>query len=205
MDLNSDCPSFPAGPAGCGSENADATDRRSFIRGALLAVGVTGAQLPAFELLAKAPRSGARYFGAPRLAVLDALAETIMPRTDTPGARDAGVPGRIDALMKTWASAQTKEDFTRVLDEVDAAARAHDPEGLAALPAARQLEVVAAYDKAKITDPGYAKLKGLIFALYYLSEAGATQELRYEHVPGAWEPSIAVTSDTRCWAVDVSP
>ena len=44
----------------------------------------------------------------------------------------------------------------------------------------------------------------LVFALYYLSEAGATQELRYEHVPGAWEPSIPVTADTRGWAIDVS-
>ena len=74
---------------------------------------------------------------------------------------------------------------------------------MAALPAARQLEVVSAYDKSKMGDAGYAKLKRLVFALYYLSEAGATQELRYEHVPGGWEPSIPVTAETRAYAVDV--
>jgi hypothetical protein len=36
-----------------------------------------------------------------RFALLDAVAETIMPRTDTPGARDAGVPKRINVLMNT--------------------------------------------------------------------------------------------------------
>ena len=46
--------------------------------------------------------------------------------------------------------------------------------------------------------------KALIFALYYVSEGGATQELRYEHMPGAWEPSIPVTADTRGYAVDIS-
>lgn len=201
MDLNPK--QFPhlLGLTGAESCNPDATDRRQFIRNAILAIGVAGAPLPAFEALAKAPR--ARFFAAPRFAVLDALAETIMPRTDTPGARDSAVPARIDALMHSWASPQTRLDFTRVLDEVEVAARASDAKGLAALPATRQLEVVSAYDKAKAADPGYAKLKRLVFALYYLSEAGATQELRYEHVPGGWEPSIPVTAETRAYAVDV--
>ena len=61
-----------------------------------------------------------------------------------------------------------------------------------------------AHDKAHGTDPAYAKFKKLVLALYYLSEPGATQELAYEHTPGAWEPSIAVTPDTRGYAVDVS-
>ena len=87
-----------------------------------------------------------------------------------------------------------------MLDEIDAAAK-----GIAALPPARQLEVVAAYDKAAMRNPAFVKFKGLVLSLYYLSEAGATQELRYEHVPGAWEPSIPVTPDTRGWAIDVSP
>ena len=180
-------------------------DRRGFIANALLAIGVAGAALPPLAALAKPPGKSARTFSAPRFAVLDALAETIMPRTDTPGARDTAVPARIDALMKSWASPQTRLDFARVLDEVEAAARSVDPRGLAALPAAGQLEVVAAYDKARLRDTGYAKLKALVFALYYLSEAGATQELRYEHVPGGWEPSVPVTPDTRGWAFDVSP
>ena len=109
------------------------------------------------------------------------------------------MPRRFDLLMHSWASAQTRADFTRVLDEIDAAAK-----GVAALPPAKQLEVVAAYDAANMRNPAYAKFKGLILALYYLSEAGATQELRYEHTPGAWEPSIPVTADTRAWAHDVA-
>jgi gluconate 2-dehydrogenase gamma chain len=74
-------------------------DRRGFITNALLAIGVAGAVLPPFEALARPPRGSARHFTAPRFAVLDALAETIMPRTDTPGARDTDVPARIDRLM----------------------------------------------------------------------------------------------------------
>ena len=180
-------------------------DRRKFIIAALLAVGAAGVPLPAIARVTRAGRKAARFLSPARFAVLDALAETIMPRTDTPGARDALVPQRFDVLMQNWASADTRAKFTVLLDEAEAMARASGAGGLAAMPAARQLAVVTAYDKAKMRDPGYAKFKALVFALYYLSEAGATQELRYEHVPGAWEPSIPVTADTRCWAIDVSP
>lgn len=179
-------------------------DRRSFISSTLLAIGATGAAFPGWTSLEAATRGKARFFDAQRSAVLDAVAETIMPRTDTPGARDAGVPKRFDMLMKAWASAQTRTDFARVLDEIEASARQANPKGIAALASAKQLEVVAAYDKAKMADPAYRKFKALILSLYYLSEPGATQELRYEHVPGAWEPSIPVTADTRGYAVDVS-
>ena len=143
------------------------------------------------------------FIGKARFAVLDAVAETIMPRTDTPGARDALVPKRFDRLMKSWASRRTRTDFLRVLDEIDLAARQNNTGGIAALAPAQQLEVVSAYDRAKMRDPAYSRFKSLIFALYYLSEAGATQELRYEHVPGAWEPSIPATAETRSYAVDV--
>lgn len=178
-------------------------DRRGFIRGVLLAVGAVGAALPAWDSLLAAGESAAPFVGAARFQVLDAVAETIIPRTDTPGARDALVAARFDALMKNWASAQTQVDFQRVLDEIDLTARSRDPKGIVALPAPQQLEVVAAYDHAKMADKAYARFKALILALYYISEPGATQELRYEHVPGAWEPSIPVTADTCAWAIDV--
>ena len=175
--------------------------RRGFIRNALLAIGVAGVPLPAFELLAAT--GGPRFFDDDRFAMLDALADTIMPRTDTPGARDVDVAERIDTVMHTWASAQTQTDFTRVLDELAAAGNVTCGMGLPSMNATQQLEVVAAFDAAHARDPGYAKLKGLVLAFYYLSQAGATQELRYQHVPGAWEPNNPVTADTRAWAFDV--
>ncbi len=179
-------------------------DRRRFIVAALLAVGTAGVPLPAIAKVTRARRKAARFLSPARFAVLDALAETIMPRTDTPGARDALVPQRFDALMQNWASADTRLKFTALLDEAEAMARADGASGLAAMPAAKQLELVTAFDRAKFADPDYRKFKNLILSLYYVSEPGATQELRYEHAPGAWEPNVPATADTRAWAFDVN-
>ncbi len=173
------------------------TSRRGFITSALLAIGVAGVPLSACN--ARKTKGAKAFFKPAHFAILDVVTETIMPRTDTPGARDVKVAKRIDTLMTNWASAKTQADFTKLLDDIDLAAK-----GIVALPSAKQLEALTAFDKANGKNPAYARFKNLVFALYYMSEPGATQELRYEHTPGAWEPSIAVTADTRGYAHDVS-
>ncbi len=100
-----------------------------------------------------------RFFAPARFAVLDALTETIMPRTDTPGARDTLVPKRIDGLMTSWASPKTQAGFTRILDEIEAAAP-----GFAKLDPAKQLEAASAYNTAKMRDPAFGKFKALVLA-----------------------------------------
>ena len=61
--------------------------------------------------------------------------------------------------------------------------------------------MLKAHDAANFkADSDYTRLKELLCVLYYFSKPGATEELRYEHVPGAWEPSIPLTRATRTWA-----
>lgn len=47
----------------------------------------------------------------------------------------------------------------------------------------------------------YGRLKDLVMTTYYLSEPGATKELRYELIPGVWEASMPLDGDRRAWAV----
>lgn len=173
-------------------------DRRELLRRAIVLVGGTAAATP-FELFADSGPQ-ARFFGAAQYSVLEAVADIIMPRTDTPGAIDAGVPAAFDALMKNWASRKRQEQFRALLEEMDQAARGHAT-GLLALERTRRAEIVAAFDKSKAGDKVYRKFKELVLRLYYLSEIGATRELRYEHVPGRWEASVKMTPDTRVSAI----
>jgi gluconate 2-dehydrogenase gamma chain len=74
--------------------------------------------------------------------------------------------------------------------------------GVAPLGAPPRIELARSFDAAQIAvDPVYRRFKELVLTLYYLSQPGATGELRYEHTPGKWEPSIEVGPDTRAWAV----
>jgi hypothetical protein len=164
-------------------------DRRQLLRRALLLVGSTAVATP-FELFAdSSPQS--RFFGAAQYSLLATVTDIIIPRTDTPGAIDAGVPVAFDALMKNWASRERQKQFRTLLEEMEQAARGQG----SGLP-----EVLVAFDKSKNGDKVYRKFKELVLALYCLSEVGATQVLRYEHVPGRWEASVKMTPDTRASA-----
>lgn len=176
-------------------------DRRALLRGAILLVGGSLAARPAMAL-AEAAAAAPRFFAPAEFALLDELVAIMIPKTDTPGAREAGVPGLIDALMSDWAAPRTAAEMRTLLGRIDAAAKDGFGAPLLALTPERRLEAVAAFDASAIgSDRAYRRFKELAMTAYYLSEPGATQELRYELVPGVWEASIPLEPGQPAWAV----
>lgn len=60
------------------------------------------------------------YLNAHQNATVTAIAELILPRTDTPGAADAGVNEFIDLIVGSWYSDRERGDFVAGLIDVDA-------------------------------------------------------------------------------------
>jgi hypothetical protein len=56
-------------------------------------------------------------------ALVSELAEIIIPKTDTPGAIDAGVPAFIDGMLKEVYSKEQKENFIKGLTAFDEEAK----------------------------------------------------------------------------------
>lgn len=172
-------------------------DRRQMLEGigALLGLAV----LPAGALAAVAGKPP--LLDGPTTALVTAVADTLIPRTDTPGAVQVGVPATFDSLMRDWANASRRAAYLGALTAIDAEARAKTGKAFALLTPAQRKAVLAPWDAAHLaTDAPYANLKDLLVTLYYMSEQGATVELRYEHNPGVWEASTPMTRDTRAWA-----
>jgi len=167
--------------------------RRDIMRGVLLLAGAAATSGMTAEMVFAGPAS----LPGDTMLLLTAISDTIIPPTDTPGAAGAGVPEKLDKLLANWASPLRRAQILGAMTAIDEKAVATTGSRFAALTPARRFEVLSAFDKAMIADPGYARLRQLVATLYYLSEVGATVELRYEHAPGAWEPSLPVTAATR--------
>lgn len=188
-------------------------DRRAML--ASMAALLGASMLPP-EALA-APARPARFLPRARFALLSAVADTILPTTDTPGALVADVPARLDAMLKDWAAPATRDEINGALDRIDAAASAAKGRSFAALSKPEQAEVLRAHDAASLKaapradgskpklfdfgaiplDPGYKRLKSLVINLYYFSPVATETELAYDHVPGQFEPSITLTPTSR--------
>lgn len=172
-------------------------NRRSMLESAAALLGL--AALPSSAIAAAATRPAVLDRGG--LALLAAVADTLIPRTTTPGAVQVGVPTNFHTLLRDWANPAHRAALVGALRKIDAAARSAAGKPFALLPAAKRTQVLKAYDAANFkADADYTRLKELLCVLYYFSKPGATVELRYEHVPGAWEPSIPLTRATRTWA-----
>jgi glucoside 3-dehydrogenase (cytochrome c) hitch-hiker subunit len=172
--------------------------RRALLERAIFLVG--GAAALSLGACAK-PESGAA-FDAAQMADLDIITDIMIPATDTPGARGAGVPAFMENMMVNWASAETRAKYAGVLKAIGDRARADHGAPLARLDADKQLAAVRAYDADNIgaESDDYRHFKELALLGYYNSEIGATQELRYELVPGVWRADIPFSDIGRAWA-----
>jgi len=181
-------------------------DRRDLMKYALYLLGSSAV---ATTLASCAPGAGAEtYFSASRRAVLDDMADLMIPETDTPGARTVGVADYVDRMVAKWASKETRDELDQVLDEFRDAAREGNGESYLELEASQRLAHLKTFDATRVAGASrslapspYTTLKELLLTAYYLSEIGATQELRYEAVPGPFRGDIPLSEVGRAWAV----
>jgi hypothetical protein len=170
-------------------------DRRALLSRAMLIVGATS--LPV-ELWSAAPKKAPHILTQPQFTLASAVADTLIPKTDTPGALAADVPAKFDALLGVWASASRRAQLLAALDAINQAALTATQKPFAVLAPKARYVLLTSYDATNLrSNPHYAKLRELMVVLYYLSEIGSTVELRYEHVPGGWWPSLPVTPASR--------
>jgi hypothetical protein len=123
------------------------------------------------------------------------LTELIIPATDTPGARAARVDAFIDGLLTDIFTSQERTRFLGGLADVDARARgAHNTAFLGCTPN-QQIAILAGLEAEgeRAVDgprPFFQWLKELTLVGYYTSEIGASQELSYVHVAGAYDGNV---------------
>jgi len=88
------------------------------------------------------------YFTPAQAAEVEAITSAIIPTTDTPGAREAGVVYFIDQSLRTFAKDQQKS-FSDALDTVDKKRKElfAASTDFASLPAAQQIAVLKAIEE----------------------------------------------------------
>jgi hypothetical protein len=141
------------------------------------------------------PKNSASFDESQR-ALLAAVANTIIPTTDTPGALDAGVPDFIEMMVRQWLHEDERVRFVTGMTLFDSAVRQSEGKAYTALAPREQLTLLtrmAAQESASNANappnagPFIAQMKALTIFGYYTSQAGASQELELNLIPGRYE------------------
>lgn len=138
-----------------------------------------------------------KFLAAGELALVAEIAEIMIPKTDTSGARDAGVPGFIDAALEALYPAEDQARFKAGLAEFESAARAAGRPFLEQDAPARAAFLRQALEAALAADadPGPFLLMTRELALlgYFSSRVGITENMEYVAVPTAFHGCVPLS------------
>jgi hypothetical protein len=138
--------------------------------------------------------------------MLEALVDTILPRTDTPGAAEARTHVFVDLALR---DCYTKDEQRLFLEGLEALA------GECAVRHGRAFESCSPEERHALLAPldaaSYAPdtgprgsfvriLKDLTLVGFYTSRIGATQALAYEAVPGGFRGCLELKPGQKAWA-----
>jgi Gluconate 2-dehydrogenase subunit 3 len=132
-----------------------------------------------------------------------ALAEMILPRTETPGAADAGATEFIDLILTEWYDESQRSVFRNGLVDVDSRTQALFGKDFVEATPIQQADILSALGEKMTEEPRvaspqstrvrgvsagqdrnfYFMLRRLTLTAFYTSETGATAELNFEVIP----------------------
>ncbi|GGA92224.1 gluconate 2-dehydrogenase subunit 3 family protein [Puia dinghuensis] len=150
-------------------------------------------------------------FSTDDIAFFDEVAETILPATDTPGAKDAKVGQFMAIIVKDCYTEADQKVFIAGIQKLNDACKQKNngksfmdctPEERTKLLIDLDKEQKDYTAKKKKDDPAhyFRMMKELTLWGYFTSEPGATKALRYVAVPGKYEGCIDYKKGDKAWA-----
>lgn len=171
--------------------------RREAIRRAALLAGVAFSPgwITLVERSAPASQTAGSYLTAGQRALTSAAADRLLPRTDSPGASDVGVPAFIDLLYGEFMTAEERQLLTTGLATVDAASTSAYGRAFVALTAVEQDGVLRSIALAEEGRPqGFFRLfRSATILGYFTSEEIGRNVLHYDPVPGRYEGCVPLS------------
>lgn len=153
---------------------------------------------------------GGASFTPEDISFLDEVAETIIPATNTPGAKAAKVGKFMTVMVNDCYTDADRKIFHEGIDKLDEACSKTQGRSFMQASPEQRTTLLTALDKEareyqknkKIGDPGhyFTQMKQLTLLGYFTSKEGATQALRYIAVPGRYEGCVDYKKGDRAWA-----
>lgn len=147
--------------------------------------------------------------------LIEELVETIIPHTDTPGAKEAGVADFVIDIIQHCTVPQEQKTFINGLRELEEYSYERYGQSFMACSALDRIAVLTHFEnQAVYLNPIVNKVKRRLFGQsfilklkmlaaegYCTSEKGATQGLVYDFVPITYEPCMTLAPGQRAWAL----
>ncbi|MEO6719156.1 MAG: gluconate 2-dehydrogenase subunit 3 family protein [Ferruginibacter sp.] len=145
-----------------------------------------------------------------QVALMNEIADTILPTTSSPGAKTAKVGDFMAVMVLDCYEEKDQKVFTDGLKKVDELSEQKYKASFMDLDPKQRTELLTALDKEQAEyqekkakdDPShyFRMMKELTLLGYFTSKEGATQALRYVAVPGRYDGDVPYKKGDKAWA-----
>lgn len=188
-------------------------DRREAISRVALLLGgtVIGADLFLSGCKAGSSVNTEDLFNKETQAFLNEVADTILPRTETPGAKDANVGNFMAVMVRDCYEDEDQKVFRKGVSQLNEASDKKFKLGFMEATPEQRTQLLteldkeqAEYKKTKTKEAPnhyFTMIKQLTLLGYFTSEAGCTKALRYLPVPGKYVGDYPYKRGDKAWAL----
>lgn len=188
-------------------------DRRTTIKGLIVFVSVGLSSFSFYKWTAFNSVADVSLLDQKK-TLLAELAEVIIPKTDTPGAKDAKVEDFIIGMIKYCTDPRAQHNFLNGLADLEQYALKNYSRDFEVCTAKEKIAILTYYEDKTVYKsnfvnkvnnkffgvPFFVKLKQLTVEGYCTSRIGAEQGLAYDYIPVRYEACIPLTKNQRSWA-----
>jgi Gluconate 2-dehydrogenase subunit 3 len=149
-------------------------------------------------------------------ALLGDLSDTIIPASDSPGAKEAGVGDFVIKMVRDCTNRMSQNNFIGGLKDLAGYAQSKYGKSYGQCTVEERTEILVHFEKkakpfsrllgkveSKVEgDPFFVTLKNYVVLGYCTSKPGATQALRYDFIPGKYIGVVALSPGQRAWATE---
>jgi Gluconate 2-dehydrogenase subunit 3 len=189
-------------------------ERREALKKTLLALGYT-ISIPSLIGIFESCHNNVskkwqpRFFSSDQAMVIGELAETILPKTKTPGAKDLNIDQFIDRMIKQVLSAEDQQLFLKGMEAFEAAAKEANGKSFIHSSPEQRVTLLTRLEQetAKIPPsvwginmkkdagplPFYRQVKQLTLLGYFTSKEIGKNVLVYDPVPGPYKGEVPLS------------
>jgi len=184
----------------------DILKQSALFAGAALSAGTIATVVSGCQTDTVSSVAGNAGLSTDQLTLVSEIAERIIPRTDTPGAKDAGVGEFINRAVKNTFSSEESTSFLEGLGLFSKLAKEKFNTDFADLEGAQMDDILTTVvSDFKSMEPGsqhiWPAIKGMVLSGFFNSEVGAKEVLKYDAIPGEWIGCIDYSEVGGLWAM----
>ncbi|WP_020536647.1 gluconate 2-dehydrogenase subunit 3 family protein [Lewinella cohaerens] len=191
----------------------------AYVTGYAITAPLTSAFLSGCKAEPAAPDYMPSFLSEDTYLNLKAVVDTMLPKTDTPGALEVGVPEFIDLVLDKYTEEEDRQKMVDGFQSWLSSIQDSERKPYHSLSAEDQLRLLNVLDKESIAtaesleeqdldkdeleekQPWWLDLKSLAINSYFASEKVGTEVLAYDPIPGPYQGCIPLSDVGKAWSL----